>query len=75
MRNRDTRNDVVNELPDDIRNTIGRREAERPDVIAILTRCMSFQDGIEMLIDNVRKMEGNSEGMKEVDKLMEERNN
>ncbi len=42
MKDRDTRNTIVNELPADIRSTIQRHSADRVDVNSILNRCIGF---------------------------------
>ncbi|MGD9210639.1 MAG: hypothetical protein PVI90_07675, partial [Desulfobacteraceae bacterium] len=64
MRDRQTRDSIVDELPSDIKSTIKRHSAERVDVSNIVSRCMDFKNGISSLIENLERVEGSSEAMK-----------
>ncbi|MCP4345378.1 MAG: hypothetical protein GY795_07610 [Desulfobacterales bacterium] len=72
MSDRDSRNTVVNELRPDIKSSIRRNNADRIDVVNIVSRCLDFPDGINELVSIVRVFEGGSIGMQNVDRVMDE---
>jgi hypothetical protein len=57
MSNPDTRDAIVSNLPDSIKNTIQRSNINRVYVNNIVARCLSFVGGIEELVDLVREFE------------------
>jgi len=65
-----TRNTIIKELPDDIENNIARHPKNRIDVANIISRCMDYQDGLELFINTTKMIEGNSDSMKEVYKSL-----
>ena len=67
MSDRNTRDAVVNDLPDDIKNNIQRNPSDRIDVNNIVTRCLHYPNGVRELIEIVRDYEGASIGMQKVD--------
>lgn len=70
MKDRETRNAILNNLPADIRNTIQRHTADRVDVNNIVERCLDFTNGIKNITDILRTFEGNNEKMQKVDLLL-----
>jgi len=70
MKDRDTRNAILNDMPTDIRNTIQRHTANLVDVNNIVARCLDFTGGIKKLTDILRGYEGNAVGMQKVDSLL-----
>jgi hypothetical protein len=60
MRDRDTRNAIVDELPSEIRNTIQRHSADRVHVNNIVSRCQDFKGGISKLMIALENFEGPS---------------
>lgn len=70
MRDKDTRNAILDELPPDIRNTISRHSVDRVDVMNIVSRCLNFSTGIGDLIAGLRIFEGNSLEMQNVEALL-----
>ncbi len=73
MANPDTRNDVVNDLPPDIKNSIQRRAALRPDVNKIVEICANFSGGLEELLRVLRESyEGNSLPMQAAERVWTE---
>ncbi|MCI5126913.1 MAG: caspase family protein [Candidatus Electrothrix sp. AUS3] len=70
MRHRDTRDAIVDELPDNIKNTIQRNTTDKVDVRNIVTRCLDFKHGFHELIKTVRDYEGDSLGMQQVDSII-----
>ena len=73
VRDRGSRDVIVQELPTDIRDTIVRNNAVRVDVINIVTRCMDFDGGIEKLVEQVGFLEGGSRCMQTIEKLLNRR--
>ncbi|MBN1875109.1 MAG: caspase family protein [Anaerolineae bacterium] len=67
MRDRHTRDVVVDNLPNNIKNSIVRNAADRVDVNNIVTRCADFAGGMEELVEVVRDFEGDSLPMQGVD--------
>jgi hypothetical protein len=74
MGNPYTRQTVVNELPDEIKNSLHRGNTSNDDVMNIVTTCLNFQDGLKVLIQIVRHFENNSLGMQEVDNVIRDFN-
>ncbi len=72
MRGRHTRDVVVDNLPDNIKNSIVRNATDRVDVNNIVTRCADFAGGLEELIEIVRDFEGDSLPMQDVDAVMQQ---
>lgn len=70
MRDRHTRDDIVGELPADIRNNIPRRDADRPDVMNIVRTCRNYEGGLGKLIEILEGYEGDSQGMRGVKALV-----
>ncbi|GEM_PF-2483827 len=70
MTNRGSRDAVVDNLPDEIRNGIQRNDVTNIDVMNILNRCLDFSDGIKELMMIVRTFEGNSNGMQKVEEAL-----
>jgi hypothetical protein len=70
MTNRESRDAVVNELRDEIRNGIQRNNVTNIDVMNILNRCLDFSGGIKELMMIVRTFEGNSNGMQKVEEAL-----
>jgi hypothetical protein len=70
MSDRSARDAVLEDLPDDIRSNIQRHSRDRVDVNNIVTICLKYSNGIEELFDIVRDYEGDSIGMREVDKVI-----
>lgn len=67
MRDRYSRDAVVNNLRNDIAISITRHNTDRVDVNNIVTRCADFADGIKELLECVRDIEGSSIPMQNVD--------
>jgi predicted phosphodiesterase len=67
MRDRHSRDAIVDELRYPLRSTISRNSADQTDVMNILTRCLDYQDGLIELIEIVRFYEGDSTAMDTVD--------
>src|SRR5215510_12890765 len=53
-------NQVVVELPADIRNRIKRHSNPKQDVLSIVNTCLEFQAGLESFLEIVGSFEGNS---------------
>jgi outer membrane protein assembly factor BamB len=51
--NHQTRDNIVNELPPNIRNAISRSEANRPDVTNILITCLNYNGGLQKLVEAI----------------------
>lgn len=66
FRDRETRDTIVDALPQAIRAGIRRHDADRVDATNIVSRCMDFSDGIVTLVDTVREYEGDSLPMQQV---------
>jgi len=50
MSNHQARDQIVSELPSNIRNAIARSDAARPDVANILTACLNYPHGLQALL-------------------------
>ncbi len=72
MSDRDSRNAVVNELRSEIKSSISRNNADRIDVVNIVSRCLDFHNGINELVSILRTFEGGSIGMQNVERVMDE---
>jgi hypothetical protein len=70
MRRGDTRDTVVDDLDDDIKNNIQRSNADRIDVKNIVTTVLNYREGLESLIEIVRSHEGDSVPMQDLDGLL-----
>lgn len=70
MDDRQTRNDIVNNLPDAIKSNIKRSDTARVDVINIVNTAANYANGLEELITWVRFYEGESLSMQAVDELL-----
>ena len=70
MDDRQTRNDIVNNLPDAIKSNIKRSDTARVDVINIVNTATNYANGLEELITWVRFYEGESLSMQAVDQLL-----
>lgn len=67
---RQTRDTIVNDLPSTIKNNIRRNDADRVDVVNIITTVINYTNGLEDLLTIIRSYEGDSIGMQAVDKLL-----
>jgi hypothetical protein len=70
IRDRHTRDTVVDNLSGDIRNNIQRSSADRVDVMNIVTTVLNYQDGLVELVEVVRTFEGDSLPMRDLDRLL-----
>jgi hypothetical protein len=68
--NRDTREAVVRDLPDDIQWNIRESPQLNVTVRNIVDTCLNYPEGIRILLDIVRRYEGNSIAMQEVEKVI-----
>ncbi|MGD9210638.1 MAG: hypothetical protein PVI90_07670 [Desulfobacteraceae bacterium] len=62
----ESRNTLIDLLPDDIKNNFNRNSKIRIDVTNLINRCLKVKGGIESLVDNLRFLEGDSQPMREV---------
>ncbi|MBM3241020.1 hypothetical protein FJZ31_32455 [Candidatus Poribacteria bacterium] len=69
MRNRDTRNTVVDNLPVDIGSNIQRNPTDKTDVTNIVNTCLDHHNGIDELIKIVRFHEDDSISMQMLDNI------
>jgi hypothetical protein len=67
--NRDTREAVVQDLPDDIQRNIRESAQLNVAVRNIVDTCLNFRNGIEDLIEIVRRYESTSLRMEELDQV------
>ena len=70
MASRQSRDVVVNDLPDPLRGNIRRHDADRIDVVNMITTALNYADGLEELITIVRLYEGDSLGMRAVEQVL-----
>lgn len=70
FRDRKIRDVIVDELPHEISTRIDRNEVARIDATNIVSRCMDFSDGIDVLIAKVREYEGDSLPMRQLDAVV-----
>jgi len=64
LQNRYTRDSIVKDLPDEIRSSLERSMATKPDLINIVTGCLLYSGGLKAFLDIVYVYEGRSKGMK-----------
>lgn len=67
MRNRGSRNALVEQLPSDIKTRIECNDIDHVHVVNIISRCMDFEGGLAKLVHILRLFEGDSIPMKQVD--------
>jgi hypothetical protein len=70
IRHGDTRDTVVDNLDDDIKNNIQRSNVDRVDVMNIVTTVLNYREGLENLVEVVRAYEGDSVSMQDLDRLL-----
>jgi len=70
IKDRQTRDAIVNELPPYIQHTINRHSSDRVDVNNIITRCMDFESAVSTLIMIVEIYEGQSSAMNKIKKFL-----
>jgi hypothetical protein len=68
--NRDTREAVVQDLPDSIQRNIRDSPQLNVAVRNIVATCLNFQNGIKDLVESVRRYEGDSIPMQRLDELV-----
>jgi hypothetical protein len=68
----DTRETIVNELPDDIQHNIQGGGSDREHVTNIVNTALNYPGGLQRLIELVRHFERGSIAMKKVDAIFEE---
>ena len=66
INDKEVRTSLINDLPDDIKNSIPRHSSNRVEMKNIVDRCLDFSAGIENLIKVVRIFEGDSDSMRKV---------
>ena len=71
MDDRQTRNDIVNNLSDAIKSNIKRSDTARVDILNIVNTATNYANGLEELITWVRFYEGDSLSMQAVDQLLD----
>lgn len=71
MDDRQTRNDIVNNLSDAIKSNIKRSDTARVDLLNIVNTATNYANGLEELITWVRFYEGDSLTMQAVDQLLD----
>lgn len=64
-----TRNAIVDDLPDFIEDKVKRYPAGRADVISIIKTCMQYEGGIQALLDAVHLYEDDSLPMRQVQEV------
>lgn len=69
VRNRNSRDDIVDHLSEALKGTISRREKDKFDVTNIVKRCMEYEDGLATFVEIVKFFEGDSNSMKNVEKI------
>ncbi len=72
MRDREARNAIVEQLPEDVQSTIQRHAEDKVDVVNICRRCVSYPSGLEALLTALRFFEGESPAMLKVERLATE---
>ena len=70
MSNQDSRQTVVDDLPDQIKVNVKRHETARLHLTSIIKTCLNYPDGIKRLIEIVRYYEGESLPMQKVDEVL-----
>jgi hypothetical protein len=66
----DQRDEIVNQLPDDIKNGIPRDKSPKPDVMHILEHCVNYDNGLQSLFDALKFLEGDSKSVRMVQLLI-----
>jgi hypothetical protein len=69
LQTREGRDDVIAQLPAEIRNGIPRRDNLRADVIKLLEHCQNYTGGLQSLLDALDFYEGSSNPFMAVRKL------
>ena len=72
IRDRQTRDAILDELPADIKHTIHRHSSDRVDVNNIVSRCMDFGNGLSTFVSIIENFEGQTEKMKKVNHFFNE---
>jgi TIR domain/Effector-associated domain 2 len=75
MKDAESRNQVVAQLPDEIGQKIQRFTVARQDVVNIVNTCLQFDDGLEKLLEVIEFFEGDSLAWREVRRVSDEMNN
>ncbi|MDM8516201.1 hypothetical protein QUF76_08395 [Desulfobacterales bacterium HSG16] len=70
MQNRQSRDAVVDQLPPEIKNTVNRLDMAFADTLNIVGRCKDFNDGLKALVCVLKDFEGDSNAMRNVEKIM-----
>jgi hypothetical protein len=70
MRDRDTRDSIVEKLDTNIKTTIRRNSNDRVDISNIISRCQDWPHGLQQLIDAVEFYEGDTPAMRNVRALV-----
>jgi len=70
VRSHDTRNMIIDNLPDDIRSRIDRSPTDHIDVMNMVTRTLDYVNGLKDLIEVIYFYEGNSTPMNNVGALV-----
>lgn len=71
MNSRERRDDVVRDLPLYIQGNIERRTNLYDDVNNIVRTCMEYNDGMSKLVATIKKREGKSKCMKNLEMLLQ----
>lgn len=72
MKDAESRNQVVKQLPDEIGQKIQRFTGARQDVVSIVNTCLQFDDGLEKLLEVTKFFEGDSRAWREVQRASDE---
>lgn len=72
IKNPNRRNAVVDNLRDDIRENVERDDSARADVYNIVTTALSYEGGLQELVESVRNFDVDTAEMAEVDHVMAE---
>lgn len=70
MQDNSLRNQVISNLPENIKTTIIRSQQPRADVDAIVSRCINFENGIENLAEAIRDWEAGTDAMSKIDEML-----
>jgi hypothetical protein len=70
IKDRATRDTVINELPPSLKNNIQRHAADRTDVMNIVSTCMNYANGLQQLVEVLVIYEGDSLPMQKVKQLV-----
>lgn len=66
IRDRGSRDTIVDRLPSEIKTTITRNATDQVDVVNIISRCADFEDGLGKFMEILLIFEGDSIPMKQV---------